>query len=98
MSSLCIAGASGYIGSEFVRECGWRGYELHVIDRSIYTNFDSLLRYLRKYQHNLLINCAAYVPAKGVDYCEDDKLQTLQVNALLPVMMSNACEATNTLM
>lgn len=89
---ILLLGSNGYIGSQFRRELTYRNIDFHRGDRSLCYNFSGLLFALKILVPELVINCAAYVAKPGVDYCEDDKHQTLQANLVAPTIIANACE------
>lgn len=93
-----LCGWHGYIGTEFVAELERRGIVCSGLGRDLYTDFQRLVEWIKKMKPSLIVNCAAYVPAKGVDYCEDDKATTLDVNYRLACMIADACSLTNTLL
>lgn len=95
---IALLGASGYIGQAFANLLRERGRDFVALSRGAvdYTRFDALHSWLRDNKPELLINCAGYTGKPNVDACELHKAETLEGNALLPQMIAQACEATNT--
>lgn len=91
---ILILGASGYMGSAMVRECGQRGLEFYAAHRDpdnyeTPVLFDILLKELRP---ALVVNCSAYIPVQSVDLCKERKRHTLEANALLPQQLASLCD------
>src|SRR5688572_19021387 len=84
MLVIALTGASGYFGSMFRSELERRGLAYKRMPHET-PNIGDV---------SLLINCAAYVDKRGVDYNEQDREQTLQANLLLPQALAMVC-ATN---
>lgn len=93
---ITLLGASGYIGSQFSSIIIKRMLGLSCPPRSEYSNFHALTKHLRQNKPKLLINCAAFVTKPSVDLCESHKCETLLGNLVLPSIVANACEATDT--
>lgn len=90
---IVLLGSTGYIGQAFERELEARGWAYKSLSRSTvdYTRFDVLLKTLRDLKATFLVNCAGYTGKPNVDACETAKADTLVGNALLPLIISNAC-------
>lgn len=90
---ILLLGASGYIGSEFIRELGCRGMPYAALSRSEvdYTHFGSLLRYIQEHRPDFIINAAGYTGKPNVDACETRRAETLWGNVLLPATVGHAC-------
>lgn len=101
---ILILGSSGYFGSQFIKEIQSRNLKYawlkspSLLSNGDYdvTGWSSILTHIKNYQPTLVLNCAAYVDPRGVDYNEQDREQTLQANLLLPTMLAHACEVTDT--
>lgn len=90
--SLMILGSGGYIGSALVSECIRRGIRFTTLERCEYRSYENIRRSLEYHKPELVVNCAAYVDKRGVDYNEDDKYQTINANTLLPMMLADLCQ------
>lgn len=95
---VLLLGATGYVGSEFDLVLQQRGFEVskprhRVVD---YSSFTTLVGLLRELKPAFVVNCAGYVGKPNVDACEAAKSETLLGNAVLPVTIAHACEATGT--
>lgn len=93
MKKIILLGSSGYIGSAFVREIEKRGFEFICPDRNQYQTFGLMWALLKNYPCDLVINSAAFITKPSVDLCEGFKQETISGNLVLPVNISNACEA-----
>ncbi len=90
---IVLLGATGYIGEAFVRALRERKEDFIALSRKKldYTQFDTLLKFLREQKPAFLINSAGYTGKPNVDACEDAKADTLAGNTLFPQMLSQAC-------
>jgi dTDP-4-dehydrorhamnose reductase len=95
---ILLLGATGYIGSEFVRAMDRRhikGYVWHRYPGYDYRMPSVLRQTIAETGATVIINCAAFVKEGVVDKCEDDKAQTLMVNLAFPVMLAEVCQSLN---
>jgi dTDP-4-dehydrorhamnose reductase len=90
---ILLLGASGYIGQAFEHALRERKQLFTALSRKQldYTQFDSLLKFLREKKPAFLINAAGYTGKPNVDACEDAKADTLAGNTLFPEMLAHAC-------
>ncbi len=95
MSHIALAGATGYVGTEFAKQIQQRGHRLSIVGRSDCNLLDlsSTTKYLESLTPDFLINCAGYTGKPNVDACESDKTNCLAGNAILPGVLSKACQA-----
>jgi len=93
---ILLLGASGYIGQAFALELQRRKRPFLPLGRkeTDYTNFEALLKYLREYKPEFVVNAAGYTGKPNVDACELHKADTLQGNTLFPQTVAHACAAT----
>jgi len=91
---IIVLGASGYVGSEFVRAL--RDQQIgHVSIRRGDCNLfdvDTLCAAIQAAGGTFLINCAGFTGKPNVDACEVQRTACLQGNAVLPGIISQACE------
>ena len=92
---ILLLGASGYIGQGFVRELKSRNWSFEPVSRGQvnYTQFRTLLGYLRSRKPEFVINAAGYTGKPNVDACEIARADTLAGNTLLPQTIAQACAA-----
>jgi dTDP-4-dehydrorhamnose reductase len=90
---ILLLGASGYIGQAFAHALRERKQSFSALSRKQldYTQFDSLLKFLREKKPAFLVNAAGYTGKPNVDACEDAKADTLAGNTLFPEMLAHAC-------
>ena len=91
---IVVLGASGYIGEAFVRELQNRGEAFLAVSRAQldYSQFDTLLEFLRAKKPAFLINAAGFTGRPNVDACEVARADTLAGCVLLPQTIAHACE------
>lgn len=89
-----VLGATGYLGSYFVKYLQKEGEEVSGLSRSEidYTDRDQLISFLSENKPKFLINAAGYTGKPNVDACESDKAECLFGNAVLPGRIRTACE------
>lgn len=87
---VVVAGGTGYVGAEFLRQLGSDGINL---SRSECNNYDraSLRRVLLQLQPQFLVNCAGYTGKPNVDACELHQSECLEGNAVLPSILAEVC-------
>lgn len=90
---IMLLGASGFIGSAFVRECETRGLKFYAASRfeDWYDNEPGFRMLLHEFQPTLVINCAAFIPSPSVDACKDHPFETMATNVELPTLLANVC-------
>lgn len=95
---ITLLGSTGYIGQAFATELKRRKLSFETLSRAQldYTDFATLLAYLRRAKPAFVINAAGYTGKPNVDACETAKADTLQGNTLFPAMLAHACAATDT--
>lgn len=89
-----VLGATGYLGSYFVKYLKKEGEEVSGLSRSEidYTDRGQLISFLKENKPKFLINAAGYTGKPNVDACESDKAECLFGNAVLPGRIRTACE------
>src|SRR5881296_2181109 len=95
---IAVLGASGYIGSAFVEALEEKGWDHVALSRSKidYTDFQTLLRFLRDGKPEFLINAAGFTGKPNVDACELARAETLNGNVVLPLTIAHASSITGT--
>jgi 3,5-epimerase/4-reductase len=90
---IMILGASGFIGSAFVRECEVRGLDFYAahLNRDHYDDKGCLEEMLDEEGPTLVINAAAFIPSPSVDACKDHPFETMATNVTLPAMLAQVC-------
>ena len=88
----------GFVGGRFAEHLAARGVTFHALRRHVvdYTVPARLKAYLETYRPSFVINAAGYTGKPNVDACEDAKSETLLGNAVLPGIIRDACEQTET--
>ena len=90
MAEILITGANGFLGGHFLR---------HFDDASASTvdiaNEPDVIRELESKQPAIVINCAGKTGRPNVDWCEDNKAETLRGNVTGPLVLMNHCLARN---
>lgn len=95
---IWILGATGYVGSAYQRLLQSRGIPFRALARTAldYYNLPALMAALQESRPAFLVNCAGYTGKPNVDACELHKTECLLGNAVLPGVLRQACEATQT--
>ncbi|MDG1138819.1 MAG: sugar nucleotide-binding protein [Opitutales bacterium] len=89
-----VLGATGYLGSNFVKYLQKEGGNVCGLSRaeSEYTNVDTLISILQSKKPDFLINAAGFTGKPNVDACELAKAECLKGNAVLPGVIREVCE------
>ncbi|MEM9941748.1 MAG: sugar nucleotide-binding protein [Planctomycetota bacterium] len=95
---ILILGGTGYVGNAFCEELTRRNVSFRNLSRSEhnYYELNTLVSLIRDSKAEFLINAAGYTGKPNVDACEIHKWECLQGNAVLPGIIREACELTQT--
>jgi dTDP-4-dehydrorhamnose reductase len=95
---ILLLGGNGYVGSAIQKNLTGRGLPFTVASRasSDYSNPNVLVKMLRELRPEFLINAAGYTGKPNVDACEIHRTECLDGNAVLPGVIREACEQTQT--
>jgi dTDP-4-dehydrorhamnose reductase len=95
---ILLLGGDGYVGSAIQKNLTGRGLPFTVASRasSDYSNPNVLVKMLRELRPEFLINAAGYTGKPNVDACEIHRTECLDGNAVLPGVIREACEQTQT--
>lgn len=95
---ILLLGGNGYVGSAIQKNLTGRGLPFTVASRasSDYSNLNVLVKMLRELRPEFLINAAGYTGKPNVDACEIHRTECLDGNAVLPGVIREACEQTQT--
>ena len=95
---ILLLGGTGYVGSAVQRNLNGRRLPFVVASRSLndYSSRDELVKLLRDIRPEFLINAAGYTGRPNVDACEIHRTECLAGNAVLPGVIRDACELTDT--
>ena len=94
MMHTLLLGATGYVGTEFVRQIRQRGDRLSTLSHRKVNLYDpiTLRQAVANIRPDCLINCAGYTGKPNVDACETDKANCLAGNAVLPGVIGQVCQ------
>lgn len=95
---ILLLGGNGYVGSAIQKNLTGRGLPFIVVSRTS-TDYSSpavLVKTLRELRPVFLINAAGYTGKPNVDACEIHRTECLDGNAVLPGVIREACEQTQT--
>jgi len=56
---------------------------------------NTVIREIEKYKPRIVINCVGRTGTPTVDWCEDHKLETMQANVTVPLLVLEACQSLN---
>lgn len=95
---ILLLGGNGYVGSAIQKNLTGRGLPFTVASRasSDYSNPNVLVKMLRELRPAFLINAAGYTGKPNVDACEIHRTECLDGNAVLPGVIREVCEQTQT--
>lgn len=93
MNRIFILGHTGYIGSYFVKYFHENKVKFHPLFRGDISNLQCILR-----KNDILINCAGYTGKPNVDACEDNKVECLEGNVILPGKLNEICIKTGAIL
>ena len=95
---ILIIGGNGYVGKAFQRHLMERNESFKVLSRTEvdYYHVGTLIEVIRQAKPSFIINAAGYTGKPNVDACEQHKHDCLLGNAVLPGIIREACEATQT--
>jgi dTDP-4-dehydrorhamnose reductase len=99
-SSYIVLGAKGYVGRRMVRFLENKNESVTALSHADvdYTDsrvFEKWIEFNKprwKNQRVFIINCAGKTGSPNVDQCEIRKADTIRLNIVLPIMLSDACE------
>ncbi|OIO20290.1 MAG: hypothetical protein CO029_00085 [Candidatus Magasanikbacteria bacterium CG_4_9_14_0_2_um_filter_41_10] len=84
---ILIIGANGYIGTRCLE--AWDGAV--AAEGHVHTKEDVLLL-IDKHQPDVVLNAAGVRGKPNVDWCEDNQMETIVGNTLLPIVLAEACQ------
>ena len=95
---ILLLGGNGYVGNAIQKNLTGRGLSFTVASRasSDYSSLSVLVKMLRELRPEFLINAAGYTGKPNVDACEIHRTECLDGNAVLPGVIREACEQTDT--
>ena len=95
---ILLLGGNGYVGNAIQKNLTGRGLPFTVASRasSDYSSLPVLVKMLRELRPEFLINAAGYTGKPNVDACEIHRTECLAGNAVLPGVIREACEQTDT--
>ena len=95
---ILLLGGNGYVGNAIQKNLTGRGLPFTVASRasSDYSSLPVLVKMLRELRPEFLINAAGYTGKPNVDACEIHRTECLDGNAVLPGVIREACEQTDT--
>ena len=95
---ILLLGGNGYVGSAIQKNLTGRGLPFTVASRasSDYSNPNVLVKMLRELRPEFLINAAGYTGKPNVDACEIHRTECLDGNSVLPGVIREVCEQTQT--
>jgi 3,5-epimerase/4-reductase len=85
-----ILGENGCIGGKLIELLQSQGKKFHV---SICRNYDreSLIREVEEYEPTHVLNAAGVTGRPNVDWCEDNKLETIRSNVIGTLNVADVC-------
>lgn len=85
---------NGYLGNKFKK---FLGNEARISNADI-GNIEEVRRVLKKEKPKVIINCAGKTGRPNIDWCEDNKEETMYSNVVGPLVLAKACSENNVFM
>jgi UDP-glucose 4,6-dehydratase len=95
---VLLLGAGSYIGQAFAKALRRRKDAFIPLSRNAfdYVRFEFLFDYVRKTRPDFLVNASGTPDNPALDMPEAQRMEMLEINALLPQTIARVCEVTNT--
>lgn len=94
MKKRILVLSPGYIGSKVVKFLTNSGHEVFAAKIEI-TDAIAITAALNKYTPEVVLNCAGKKGYPNVDWCEDNKITTLNSNTIGPLILGQLCFSRN---
>jgi 3,5-epimerase/4-reductase len=85
---------NGYLGNKFKDALG---QEAEICDTDI-GNIEKVESILQEKKPEVIINCAGRTGRPNIDWCEDNKEETMYSNVVGPLVLAKACQENNIFM
>jgi 3,5-epimerase/4-reductase len=85
---------NGYLGNKFIELLG---NEAEICDTDI-GNVEEVRSALKEKTPEVVINCAGKTGRPNIDWCEDNKEETMYSNIVGPLVLAKVCSENNTFM
>jgi dTDP-4-dehydrorhamnose reductase len=83
---------NGYLGNRAKQL--WRDEAILITDRI--TSAEQVVKLIDQYQPDAVFNAAGVTGKPNVDWCETHQVETIKGNTVLPIMIAEACQQTET--
>lgn len=93
--TIILFGASGYIGSEFVKQMVHKQIPFISIKNSKNVDYHYLKKNIIPNQDYIFVNAAGFTGKPNVDTCESHRSETIAGNILLSATLTNYCQEYN---
>jgi 3,5-epimerase/4-reductase len=78
---------NGYLG----RRCASVWGDEAVVTKAFVNTVDDAVKEIQIHKPNVVLNAAGIVGKPNVDWCDDNQMQTIQGNTVLPIILAEAC-------
>lgn len=82
---ILILGA-GYLGKKFHSY-----FTDSILSKNRINNTEDVVREIEAHKPDVLINCIGKTGRPNIDWCEDNKVETIQSNVIVPILIEKAC-------
>jgi dTDP-4-dehydrorhamnose reductase len=82
---------NGYLGSRCAQKWG----DEVILSGKILTSVEDVTNLLEEHQPDVVLNAAGIVGKPNVDWCENNQLETIKGNTILPIIIAEACASKN---
>lgn len=86
---ILILGA-GYLGKKFHSY-----FTDSILSKNRINNTEDVVREIEAHKPDALINCIGKTGRPNIDWCEDNKVETIQSNVIVPILIEKACRKNN---
>lgn len=94
MQKIFIFGSRGYFGNHFVQFFQEKGWEV-LGDRVDVSDYNTVKKVLLSAKPDVVLNCAGKTGKPNVDWCEDNKEDTMKVNVQGALNIACVCSELN---
>lgn len=91
---LVFGGKTGWIGQEMVNMCGQEGIEVFVAESRM-ENREAVAKELDEIKPTHVLNAAGITGRPNIDWCEDNKPETIRTNVIGTLNLADLCHLRN---
>jgi len=89
-----LFGKNGWIGGKLIEMLTQQGKKFHLAESRNYDR-EAVLREVEKYKPTHILNASGVTGRPNVDWCEDNKLETIRTNVIGTLTIADICAVKN---